>query len=172
MSNFTEFDIKLNEEREGHVVPLLRFVMDNDAQKEELRNTIWNAWFHDSKKVKDIANSLGMSETALRKELKVCREAYDKWISDYGLALYGEEAHRLEDHIRDLSNDIMEINRILEDESEELMPRDRREYMKLRGQFRAELAKMKGVTPAEKISIEVSSAEVTRKKMNELFPDD
>jgi hypothetical protein len=66
----------------------------------------------------------------------------------------------------------MEINRILEDESEELMPRDRREYMKLRGQFRAELAKMKGVTPAEKISIEVSSAEVTRKKMNELFPDD
>jgi predicted nuclease with TOPRIM domain len=172
MSNFTAYDIKLNEDREKHIVPMLRFVDGDDAQKEELRNTIWNAWFHDSKKVKDIANSLGMSEAALREELNECRRRYDEWIKEYGLALYGEEAHRLEDHINDLSKDIMEINEILEDPNDELMPRDRREYMKLRSQFRAELAKFKGVTPAEKVSLEVSSAEVTRAKMAEMFPDD
>ncbi len=173
MSNgFTEYDIKLNS-RQKHVVPLLRFVDgDEDVSKEEMRNNIWNMFFHNNKTPKDIAAYMGLGTDKVRGELKICREKYDKWIQDYGLSLYGEEAHRLEDHICDLQKDIADINEILIDDAEELTPKDVREYMKLRGQFRAELAKYKGVTPATKVSLEVTSAEATRARMAELFPDD
>ncbi len=169
MNNFTEYDIQLNE-RQKHVVPLLRFVDDEDISKEESRNTIWNMFFHQDKKPKDIATSMGMGVDKVREELKVCREKYDAWIAEYGLALYGEEAHRLEDYITDLQKDVADINEILA-EDEELSPKDRREYMKLRFQFKQELAKFKGIQPAQKVDLNVTSAEVTRARMNELFPD-
>jgi len=169
---FTEHDIELNN-RQKHVVPLLRFVDEGeDVSKEETRNNIWNLFYYDNKTPREIADYMGLGTEKVRGELKICREKYDQWIKDYGLSLYGEEAHRLEDHICDLQKDIADINEILIDDAEELTPKDVREYMKLRGQFRAELAKYKGVTPATKVSLEVTSAEATRARMAELFPDE
>ena len=169
---FTEHDIELNN-RGKHVVPLLRFVNEGESPAiEEMRNNIWNSFFHNNKTPKDIAAYMGLGTEKVRAELKVCREKYDAWVKDYGLSLYGEEAHRLEDYICDLQNDISEINRILAEDCEELTPKDVREYMKLRFSFKQELAKYKGIQPAQKVDVNVTSAEATRARMAELFPDE
>lgn len=172
MNKFTEHDIELNN-RQKHVVPLLRFVdAGEDASKEETRNNIWNLFYHENKTPREIADYMGLGTEKVRGELKICREKYDQWVKDYGLSLYGEEAHRLEDHICDLQKDIADINEILIDDAEELTAKDVREYIKLRLQFRTELAKFKGITPPQKVDVNVSSAEVTRMKLTELFPDE
>jgi hypothetical protein len=93
-------------------------------------------------------------------------------VSDNGLSLHGDPANRLEDTISDLQADLKKVNEAAQDCLSEGDMRGYKDLMKLKLDINKEIAKFMGVEPAKEHKIDLTSAEVTRQMMEEMFSDE
>lgn len=165
-----ELDIIHNQRR--HEVPPLRFVEGNEGLDIEiLRNDIWNAWL-EKNSVRQIADAAEVSPKTVNKHLNKCKKMYDKWVTENGLDLHGNPANRLEDALSDIRKEMDELEEQAQECRAEGDIRGYKELKKLKHDLHKEMTKFMGVEPEKKISMEVTSAEETRRKMAEMFPSD
>ena len=110
-----------------------------------------------------------MGYTAVQNHINKCKKLYDAWVTKNGLSLHGDPANRLEDTVAELQKDYDNVSAAAEDCLDEGDIRGFKDLMKLKLDIKKEIAKFMGVEPEKKVSIELTSAEVTRKKMEEMF---
>jgi hypothetical protein len=159
-----EIDIKVNSKLRHVNVSPLRFAEDGRLEGEY--NEVWDQWFYQGLGVRDIAALLGKPVDEIKNVLEICKKAYDEWLSENAVEIYGTDEQRLVDFVEDLEREIDAVDRAMFNcES----VRDFKDMKKLKLDLMRELAKFKGITPAEKVDVRVGAAEVVREKLRELF---
>jgi len=167
-----EEDIQHNQRR--HDVPPLRFIdisNGEDLEVEERRYAIWELYLKGMNS-RQIARELDIGRTPVTRHIKKCKEFYDKWVSDNGLDLHGDPANRLEDTIADLEEQLNEVKGVANECLAEGDVRGFKDLQRLMLDIKKDIAKFKNVEPPKNLNVSMSSAEETRKMMQELFPSD
>ena len=165
-----EYDIKHNQRR--HVVESLRFIKkDESGTVELLRNDIWML-FLDGMSVRDIGKEVGYSKSVVDRHIQTCKKMYDAWVTKNGLTLHGDPANRLEDTIAALDEDLAEIRELCKECKDADDVRGYRDLKTLELAIRKEKGKYMGIEPPKQVNVELTSAEVTRKTMEKMFPTD
>lgn len=165
-----ELDIELNRRR--HDVKCLRFIDEGESfETEELRNKVWNMYVANAK-YSEMTKVLGINRKELKTHLSKCKKYHDAWITENRLGLHGNDECRLEDTVRDLQNDLAEIQTVSQMCLDEGDVRGYKDLKSIGVLIRKDIAKFMGVEPPKKVDMTLTSAEETRKTMMELFPSD
>lgn len=93
-------------------------------------------------------------------------------MTENGLGLHGDPANRLEDTVAGLQEDLKKVEDAAAICLSEGDIRGYKDLMKLKLDYNKEIAKFMGVEPEKKISVDLTSAEVTRQMMEEMFSDE
>lgn len=167
--------ISINDQIRSASVPPLTFheVGDcgeilRDSNKEAIRQLIWDLWNDQHLDIKAIAGKVGLRQYVVRSQLALCQSRFDEWIQTHGLLVHGTDKARLLVHIQKLESVLGEIEAdILNAEGD----KGKAAHRKLQLQVMAELAKYKGIVPAQEVNVTFTSAQETRETMKKLFPD-
>jgi len=163
-----EYDIVHNQRR--HNVPCLRFIKEGESTEVELlRNDIWDLFLQDYS-IRHIAAAVDSNKSTVGREIQTCKKLYDEWVTKNGLSLHGDPANRLEDTIASLDEDLLEIRELCKECKDNEDVRGYTQLKTLENTIRKEKAKYMGIEPPKTVNVNMTSAEETRKKMEDMFP--
>ncbi len=165
-----EFDIKHNQRR--HDVPVLRFIKGNESSGTELlRNEIWDLYLDPNNySIRHIAAAVDSDKTSVGRHIQKCKKMYDAWVAENGLALHGDPANRLEDVLAGFDEDLADIIEMSKECKDNDDVRGYKDLQTLKLSIIKEKGKFMGIEPPKTVNINLTSAEETRKKMEEMFP--
>lgn len=164
------YDIVHNQRR--HNVECLRFIKEGEGTEVELlRNDIWDL-FLQNYSVRQIAVAVDSPKTLVHRHINTCKKLYDRWVSKNGLSLHGDPANRLEDTLTALNKDLTDIDSMAKECIANGDVRGYRDLKTLGLAIAKEKGKYMGIEPPKKINVDLTSAEETRKIMEELFPSE
>lgn len=168
----SEIDLRIS--RVSNADPLTFFELDKndvrksiDPRKEKRRQEVWNLYFNKGLSIKKIMATVKLRPTTLENDLNICKDRYNEWIERNGLYIYGTPAHRLVQHLDELYGMLEQLQIDIEACETE---RDKTSMRRLELDIMKELAKLKGIEPQKEVSLTLSVAEESRKKMREVFP--
>jgi hypothetical protein len=167
---FIPEDIAAN--RRKHVVPYLMLTDENDTPNTLMKRVeIW-AMYCDKIPAKEAMKAVGLKKSDYYMHLKACKEKYDTWVTEHGLGLHGDAANRLEDTIADIDLLIVEHQELMQECKEDGDVSGYTKLSKIVADLIDKRAKYMGCEPVKEVKIALTSAEETRRKMQELFPSD
>ena len=158
--------------RRKHVVPYLMLTDETDTPNTLMKRVeIWDMY------CKGIPAKEGMKAVGCKKSdyyahLKACKEKYDAWVTEHGLGLHGDAANRLEDTIADIDVMIEDHKMLMEECKEDGDVSGYTKLSKIVADLIDKRAKYMGCEPPKKVDMSLTSAEETRRIMEEMFPSD
>ena len=168
-------DIKLNRKLEfGNVPPLIFFEVApdtneiiRDPMKELQRAEIWIKMHEEGKSLTVTAQELKLATNTTKAGYDICRTRYAEWVSTHALMIFGDPSQRLFKHIQRLEDIFDDTDdRLQHAEFEKSVP----SFLKIKLDVLKEVGKLQGIEPTPTMTVELTSAESTRKLMQKLFP--